>query len=161
MKLAGTEETALVHLQVDPKGESALHAHPGDELLLVLAGEIEVRLADSGMDTPLKTGDYAHFYAEQKHGVRNHGPQSAEVLVVRYYQLESLGTRPAFLDDLKKDEPSKNLLRRVREEMMTAVAPFTMRADSNNETRVVTDRHGLGRLLQLVCAANFQENGHR
>jgi quercetin dioxygenase-like cupin family protein len=92
-KLAHTEETAFVHLHVEPGGYSDSHAHPGDEMLVVLAGQIEAQLEDSGLCAPLSAGDYVHFYAEQKHSVHNRGEQPADVFVVRYYQLESHGAR--------------------------------------------------------------------
>jgi quercetin dioxygenase-like cupin family protein len=160
VKLANTEETAFVHLRVDPGGHSDSHAHPGDEFLFVLEGEIEIRLEASGLRTVLGKDDYLHFYSEQKHSAWNHGAKPAEVFIVRYYQLESSGTRSEFLRELgaESNKPSRNLLDRVRAEMTAAVAPFPM-AEDCSAPREVTDSFGLGRLLRLICSAAFQKNG--
>ena len=54
-------------------GRSDHHRHTGDEFLLVLEGQVEVSLKGMGLRERIVAGDYAHFYAEQSHWIRNVG----------------------------------------------------------------------------------------
>jgi quercetin dioxygenase-like cupin family protein len=92
-RLAGTD-AAFVYLVLGPSGHSDAHHHPGDELLLVLEGRVEVHLIDSGLSVELNAGGYAHFFAEQNHSARNLSSiDFARVFIIRFYQLGGHDTR--------------------------------------------------------------------
>jgi len=154
-RLQGAEEVAVVRLELQRGGHSDAHAHPGDELLYVREGNVEVRLLDTGLWTRLGPGDYVHFDAEQLHGAWNVGDGRAELFILRFYQLGPEGTRAKFLASLRAQRPSPNLLRRARTELAATVAPFTKRGAQRGPQEVV-DRFGLARLLALVCSRGFQ-----
>lgn len=158
-KLKHTEEVAIVHLEIAPGGHSDTHAHVGDELILVLDGTVEVRLANSGLWTHLNKGDYIHFYAEQQHSAWNTSTKPVQLFIIRFYQLESSGTRFELLQALSAGNPSANLITRVVTEVKAALMPFDMRAN-RNEAAEVLDRFGLGRLLLLICPEEFRGSGN-
>jgi quercetin dioxygenase-like cupin family protein len=87
-RLEGADAT-FVRLLLGGKGASANHEHPGDELMLVLEGQVEVRFEANGMRTVMNKGDLVHFYAEQRHQVFNLGAHPAELFIVRFYQFNS------------------------------------------------------------------------
>lgn len=75
-----------VTIQVD--GESDLHWHSGDELLVVISGQVDVVFPNSGLDvSALSQGSYLHFNAEMSHVVRNSGAEAAQLFVIRFNQL--------------------------------------------------------------------------
>jgi quercetin dioxygenase-like cupin family protein len=165
-KLRDTEEVAIVHLELEPEdkvepgGHSDSHTHCGDELLFVLGeGTVEVRLEDSGLWTRLGPGGYVHFYAEQRHSAWNIGPKPVRLFIIRFYQLESPGTRFAYLEALKATNPNRNLISRVVEETKAALAPFDMR-DGQTDSAEIRDRFGLARLLKRVCGPEFRGKGN-
>jgi uncharacterized cupin superfamily protein len=64
---------------LDPTDASMeMMEHGGQELVLVLAGELEVKVADQSYD--LREGDAITFSARQAHGFRNRGPGQAKML---------------------------------------------------------------------------------
>lgn len=87
-RLAGADAT-FVRLLLGGKGASANHEHPGDELLLVIDGQVEIRFDANGIRTVMNKGDLVHFYAEQRHQVFNLGPRPAELFIVRFHQFAS------------------------------------------------------------------------
>ena len=54
-------------------------AHPGEELLLVLSGTIEMRFADRGF--VLETGDCVQFPGHLSHRLRQVGTEASSALV--------------------------------------------------------------------------------
>ena len=84
-RLSGAD-ASFVRLILNGRGASANHEHPGDELMLVIDGQIEVRFDGSGVRTSMNSGDIIHFYAEQRHQVLNLGAKRAEIFIVRFYQ---------------------------------------------------------------------------
>jgi quercetin dioxygenase-like cupin family protein len=151
--LGGTEDVQIVYLEIQPGGWSDTHAHPGDELLVVLDGEIEVRLENSGLRTPIGRGQYIHFYAEQTHSVLNNSSRPARAFVIRFYQFEHSGVRKA-LKSLKGDKLSEHRLRRLKEEIQASLR-FAM-AVQREAAPEVLDRFGLGRLLEKCCRETFR-----
>jgi hypothetical protein len=83
-------------------GESDIHEHPGDEFVLVRSGEVEVRFEDTGLRTTLRSGEFMHYYAEQRHSAFNVGDRPAELFVVRFYQVATTGTRQAIWTSLQQ-----------------------------------------------------------
>lgn len=83
------------------QGESDKHWHPGDELLLVLDGAIDLVLEDNGIVIQrLRKWDYAHFRAEQSHHVRNRSSNAeAHILILRLNQIQG-GYRRKIAKDL-------------------------------------------------------------
>ena len=159
-KLEGTTEAAFVLLQIEPGGRSQIHAHPGDELLLVLEGTIEARLDTSGLAVRLSAGDYLHFYAEQRHGVTNPLSRRAQVLVIRFYQIERSGTRDEHIRQIRQTRHDRNVTRRVFREMVAMLTPTDLR-EVELSTGEVRDRSGLGRLLQLLTTERFRGAGQQ
>lgn len=151
VKLQGSEELAFVHLRLDGGGFSDRHSHPGDELIFCLTGTIQLRLENSGLWTILGAGDYAHFYAEQVHSAHNIGDDPAELFIIRFYQLESMGTRFRILADLKSKTRRGAHTARAVQELMSAVDPLMVASEDLPE---IIDRFGLGRLLQMISEGN-------
>ena len=54
--------------------------HPGDELIFVLAGEVEVGFTDRKIS--LRTGDTVHFDGHLQHDIRRIGRKAARALIV-------------------------------------------------------------------------------
>ncbi|MBL8827522.1 MAG: cupin domain-containing protein [Planctomycetaceae bacterium] len=80
-----------------------LHVHPGDELILILAGSAFLQLENTGIWTPLQQGDYVHFNAEIPHALWNLSRTDATVaLIVRFFQLDRHGTRRRQIKSLKR-----------------------------------------------------------
>jgi quercetin dioxygenase-like cupin family protein len=155
-KLDGTDPVfVLLELKKENSepGYSRTHEHPGDELMLVLEGAIEVRLKNRTPEI-LQAGDYIHFYAEQSHAAfLAPGANQARVFIIRFYQLEGGGSRRRFQVNLKKlvDELSKKKwslakIRRSFEEVEARLRELThepSQTEANQEN--VLDWAGLGR----------------
>jgi transcriptional regulator with XRE-family HTH domain len=72
-------ELQLMIAEMGPTDASMeMMEHGGQELVLVLAGDLEVRVADQSYD--LRAGDAITFSARQAHGFRNRGPGTAKML---------------------------------------------------------------------------------
>lgn len=72
-------ELQLMIAEMSPTDASMeMMEHGGQELVLVLAGDLEVRVADQSYD--LQAGDAITFSARQAHGFRNRGPGKAKML---------------------------------------------------------------------------------
>lgn len=83
---------------------SRRHVHPGDEFILVLDGEVIVQLENTGIWTPLRRGDYAHFTAEIPHAVWNLEAKPAVTLILRFFQLKRHSTRQRQIEALEEIE---------------------------------------------------------
>lgn len=156
-KIVGTEDVQIVYATILPGGRSDTHAHPGEELLFVLEGEIETRLENSGFWTRLGKGEYIHFYSEQVHTVHNISSQLARIFIIRCYQFEWSGVRQ-WLKKLNVEKPPRNLVRRVLYEMKGSLR-FDMRVQTKPADAVI-DRFGFGRLLKKLCAERFRGEGN-
>lgn len=163
--LKDTDDVAFVHLTLGEGGYSDVHDHPGEELMYVRKGQIELRFMDSGQWTRLEKGAYCHFYSEQLHGAWNVGAGDAELFVIRFYQLAEFGTRLQVLHDLtelmkdlslgRTTKRSTHLLARVIADMGSNVDPFGGGGTDRSGAEVL-DRFGMGRFLRLVCSSRFQ-----
>lgn len=149
-RLRGTVEVAVVLLTIKPGGRSDTHDHPGDELMIVLDGEVEIRLENSGLWTRLHKHDYIHFYAEQTHSAWNVSTSDVTVLVVRFYQLYSAGTRGELTRELRAKRLKSKVSARVRDEMIEALAPFSPPRPTTGPAPV-RDKYGLARLLSRLA----------
>jgi quercetin dioxygenase-like cupin family protein len=89
-RLEGTD-AAFVRLQLPYKGESDEHEHPGDEMIWVESGEIEIQFELSGTNLTLRQGELVHFYAEHRHKVIAKKPSNC--FIIRFYQIGSENTR--------------------------------------------------------------------
>lgn len=156
-RLSGTD-AAFVRLRLDPGGRSDTHDHPGDELLFVLDGTLEVRADNYGLRTPLGAGDYIHFYAEQPHSAWNVSTETAKAIIIRFYQLMHGGTRRKILRDL---ETVRGELRRLEAKLspsgkrlfLDVVDPWLSETTGDPVGKVVTpneilDPVGLSHLIQ-------------
>lgn len=72
------------------------HVHPGNELLYIRKGAATLRFPASGMEVALREGDFAHYYSDQPHGMA--ASKDVDVVVIRFYQMERLGTRLKAID---------------------------------------------------------------
>jgi quercetin dioxygenase-like cupin family protein len=71
----GTETTAIVYFEIDPGGYLGTHTDSAEEILLVVAGDVEATLGDeSGR---LTAGQATLIPAMAPHGVRNVGTETA------------------------------------------------------------------------------------
>jgi quercetin dioxygenase-like cupin family protein len=153
-RLLGTEDIATVLVTLRAGNKTMWHQHPGDELLFVLNGTINVQLLDTGVRTELHRGDFIHFYAEQKHSASSTGGSDATALVIRFLQLESIGTRYALHSKVTSTGvKAKDFTSRVRRGFAETLIPFDLTSNNENEERMVIDRLGLGRLLQTAAKA--------
>jgi quercetin dioxygenase-like cupin family protein len=102
-RLSKTEDVSIGHVVLDAfGGESDGHQHLGDELSIVLDGELEMELEDSGLFARLKKGSFLHFYAEQNHRARNKCETPAHCLVIRFHQTWSKGVRYELCDEFSR-----------------------------------------------------------
>jgi quercetin dioxygenase-like cupin family protein len=89
-RLEGTD-AAFVRLKLPRKGESDEHEHPGDEMIWIESGEVEVQFQLSGVNLTLGDHDLVHFYAEHRHKVVAKKP--SKCFIIRFYQIGSENTR--------------------------------------------------------------------
>jgi len=163
-KLAGTENVAVVDLRIDQGGRSDVHSHPGDELMFVRRGTIDVLLRNTGLRARLNQGDYLHFYAEQEHCAFNATTERAELFILRF---RFSGRRSELLRGLHAKKPKKLLVSQAIRELLLTVAPYPVATGQEgqpsepNAERQVLDRFGLGRLLQLLGSERFCAEGAR
>ena len=76
-------ETAIVQVMMGEGARSDSHQHPGDELMLVLEGAVELRLENSGIRIPLQKDDATQFYGEMTHSAANTSAKPARMLILR------------------------------------------------------------------------------
>lgn len=156
--LAGTDEVALVHVQIPEGRETIKHWHTGAEIVYVLKGSVEIRLTDRGTWNRVDAGGYAHYYADQYHLARNVGKGPAELFVIRFYQVGIAGkngSREAFVDQLERlyadigTPRSTKRASHVLARVINEVKPATEMPSADEPTEVV-DRFGLAQLLRLI-----------
>ncbi|MHC4742008.1 MAG: cupin domain-containing protein [Planctomycetota bacterium] len=184
-RLQKAQNIAFVDLEIEPAGESKSHFHPGDELLIVEAGPIEVWLEDTGLRVSVKKGEFIHLDAGQLHKVVNPTNEKAKVFLIRFSQFRS-GTRAQLFREVGDSKPSEKIVSRLFKEMKTSVWPVTWKGEREEDEREedeskkpvevfdrrgfwvdrsaspveVFDRRGLGNFLRLVCAAGGGSAGH-
>ncbi len=142
-QLEGTENIAIVHLGLDASPvivdedskdaglpHSDHHRHPGEELLYVESGSIDVRFGDTGLHSRLQAGSLIHFDSRLDHSAWNPNRQPAQCFIIRLYRPES--RRP------------------IADEMGWL---FQEKLDTGEE---VLDRLGLGRFLATLCSENMR-----
>ena len=99
----GVTDAAFVTVRLDQYGFSDSHEHPGDEFMMCISGQVEFRFDLTGITTELNTGDFIHFYAEQKHSARRLNKQGdCELFVVRFYHAEGRQTRQTLWADVER-----------------------------------------------------------
>jgi quercetin dioxygenase-like cupin family protein len=92
-RLAGSG-VSFVTVNLASDGTSDVHEHPGDELVFVRQGSIEVLFEQTGVRTRLGPGEFMHYYAEQRHSaIAVQG--RAELLIVRVFHVGRDDTRQA------------------------------------------------------------------
>ena len=118
-RLLSSGETAFLTLTLQPPaGHSNTHSHPGDELMVVMKGRIQVKLNDYGPPIQLKEGEFVHFYAEQPHSAHAVGGP-ATVFVIRFYQLDDGGMRGKIATNLEKLDSGINAVARHCKDLKT------------------------------------------
>jgi quercetin dioxygenase-like cupin family protein len=143
-KVVGTENFAIIHLELERDGHSDVHFHPGDELMFVLDGSIDVHFEESGLRTRIDRSGYIHFNSGQMHGAWNACQGKAAVLVLRFYHLDGNETDSGDGPEDKEQLPGARKKR---------VVLHRQRGNTGrNATSLVSDRKGLGRLLRLICS---------
>jgi len=157
-RLEGTDP-AFVRLDLEPASHTISHSHPGDELLLVLHGEIEVRLENSGLRTSIGRGDYVHFCSEQPHSAWNLSQRErAVVLVVRFYQLKEGCIRRAVARAVDRmhdprAEPSMKEFKKTVYPWLYQITRVPDRKLADPPDKLL-DPVGLGRLIQMIRRSN-------
>ncbi|MEZ5353680.1 MAG: XRE family transcriptional regulator [Bryobacteraceae bacterium] len=66
------------------KDYSEAHFHAGSEFVYVVAGNVSIRLAETGEEHTLEAGDSAYFDASQPHGYRGMGDDAARAVIVTH-----------------------------------------------------------------------------
>lgn len=69
-----------LHLEIPAGSDAPEAAHDGEEWLYILAGTVEVTVAET--ELALETGDAIHYQAHTAHRVRNNGDQTAQLMLV-------------------------------------------------------------------------------
>ena len=151
--LAGATSVSIVHLRLERGGYSDTHWHPGDELLLVLRGSVDVLLLDCGLRARLNVEDYLHFYAEHEHCALNASNEPAEMFIVRFQRSKR---RAELVDGLRLRKPKPSVAAAARRGFLSVIAPQPPWAPGEPPSDRVVDRAGLGRFLQLVCESRFR-----
>jgi quercetin dioxygenase-like cupin family protein len=173
--LAGTKDVSVVHLVLDrqteddPESHSSIHSHIGDELLLVLDGEVEVRLDHNGLSARLGREEFIYFHAEQRHSATYAGPigGQARVLVIRFNQFKTPSTRAQLLGEAARLRglilTEKSIAKHFMDyfvRVMTAALDMhfdlgvgTLRAEQ------VADAAGFARMLKAINSPAFQPQG--
>ena len=140
-------------LVLSPKGESAVHEHPGDELILVLQGEVEIRFHHNGVRTRLTKGEIIHFYAEQIHSAVNVSASVAQLFIIRFYEIQSSDTRERVRQDL---EATLTTPRRASVTHLEASwIPQSISSRFAGHPGFVMDKLGLARFLGRVRRASI------
>lgn len=142
-QLEGTENVAIVQLKFEEEpsqrqkrslpAHSDSHIHPGEEILYVERGEIEMRFEDTGLRSRLEAGSLIHFDARSKHSAWNLSPQGAQCFIIRFYRPETRATETVALAGTKALSKTATTL-----------------------GEEVLDGGGFGRFLQLMCSVRFR-----
>ena len=76
----GSRSVSMQHFEVEPGAVTPLHRHDVDEAILVLSGELRVRVEDEW--SVAEAGDVCVFPAETPHGFAGAGDGISEIMVV-------------------------------------------------------------------------------
>lgn len=106
LRLEGTDTALVVCKLAGRKAGSAPsqsnhHFHPGDEITVVLKGEVEFYLDSMGVVQRLREFDYIHFEAEHPHVVRNTSDKEAIFISIRILRILDESTRLRFWSVIK------------------------------------------------------------
>jgi quercetin dioxygenase-like cupin family protein len=167
-RLTDAPHIAIVDLSIDPGGRSDVHWHPGDELIFVRQGSVDITVGEYEMRARLNAGDYIHFYAEQEHCAVNAGAEQAELFIVRILPAKC---RVDFHDWLrtfssrikghgKSNSQSSGYALAVRD-LADYIVPHRFNDQElwhDWEDMPVSDRLGLGRFLIRWCGY-WKESG--
>jgi quercetin dioxygenase-like cupin family protein len=117
----------------------------------------------------LKDGDYAHYYADQRHAAKNVGDQRAAIFIIRFYQVAISGfrgSREEFVEGLetlyqdigtpRSTRRASHLLARVIDEFKPRL--HTSPEQSDFDSLEVADRFGLAKLLRLISEGDTQRS---
>jgi quercetin dioxygenase-like cupin family protein len=77
-------DVSIAFVSLDPGGSTIESRHPGTEFLLVLKGEVEVKIKRAPESRTVKRYCFLHFSSRVAHTVANTGDIEAEVLIVRF-----------------------------------------------------------------------------
>ena len=151
-------DAAFGHLELLPGGRSDLHEHPGDEILIALEGECQVMFVHSGIRMTLRSGDMVHFYGEQKHVAWNVAHSRCRLFVIRFYQIETDGTRQHVSDQIESNVYLPwNKIPVVRD-WVSQIKTFV--PVQTSDPTMVQDPVGFGRFLEKLRIDFFPDCRH-
>lgn len=137
---------------IDGLPQSDRHSHPGDELIWVRKGTVEVHLDNSGQRERLEKGDYVHFQAAQEHVIFNVGTEQATVWVIRFYQVRKQGTHAALaklMQDALLRYPLVDWDRRILTLWLRQITRLSSGGPSSDAD--IVDLFSFARRLKLFC----------
>jgi len=70
----------MIHLDPGDSRDVVYAPHGGEEGIMVLSGQVQIRVGDRVFDA--EGGDVIHYPCDRKHGLRNLGVEEAQVLLV-------------------------------------------------------------------------------
>lgn len=152
-RLVDANDIEIGVIRLEPGGRSERHVHDGDELLICKSGEVELSLSDVDIVTPIRRGDIAHFYSEQRHRLDNSGQDPAELLIIRHVassgETKSEGAKHPLLSlEAIQAKPSQAGLKRIKDELYSTLSFGRIVEDNLPET--VLDRWGLAYLIEKI-----------
>ena len=146
---------ASVDFAATKEARSDQHSHQGDELQILLTGEVDVDIWGAEKREHLSTrGDYVHFAAENTHMVTNSGPGKARMLVIRYYQLRKRSTRRWLDAQLKLLLSRERVLDENLKLLKLWLNQLVKRSSANapGKPHEVADKFGLAQRIAQFCA---------
>lgn len=158
-RLAGAAgKVAVSRLVLPPGASSALHWHPGEELLIPRRGSVEVLLCANGMRVHLRNGEYLHFYSDRGYLLHNAAAEPTDLMIIRV-GISSL--RRELLDALRTRRPGADVTSRyVREYRAAVVSQGPLLSAIDARCPVPIDRPALGRFLSSVVSPRFRRDEH-
>ena len=165
-----TSDAVITLLELPPRTKSDVHSHIGDEFLFVLKGEVVITFEDTEVSTRVGQGDFIQYYAEQTHSASNPTDDSAELFIIRFYQLRTEGTRQG-IKKAVDEAVSRSRSLPERQEVSASLLPW-LRAMSSTplpiggehpetaparkeQPEFMQDKSGLGRFLEEVRVMRF------
>lgn len=146
LQLQGCDDVEICIVKIGPNGKTEMHSHDGDEIIIARNGDLALLLPESGLQIPVRSGDIAHFYAEQEHQVVNYGSSSSEFLVVRHSANRPSGAR-MLSTHTESTKGSEARLKRVLSEIRDTLEPPKSRIKPSEAAKTFGDRWGLAFLL--------------
>jgi quercetin dioxygenase-like cupin family protein len=152
-------DASFIFLKLDGDGRSDVHHHPGDELMFVVEGEIEVRLHDSGLRVGLKQGEVSHFHAEQTHSAVNVSKDKpAYIFIIRFYQMLATPSPRMPRTRQQMRENLRRVLGGMKGELTASAKGWVLQALANRSVddlkeqthTVIRDRLGLARMIRIL-----------